>query len=142
MKQLFTRPLKVLIEYIKISLDIIVAFKVEEELKKYHKDNKNAASDYETLLQKEEESIRQHISTEHQLKIQCEKYAEKLDKIEFEKNQLMNDMVSIFIIIVLNCRNMKEKNMTSNLTNYQDKLIILSKKEIISKNWKKITKFN
>ena len=30
--------------------------------------------DYETLLQKLEQDIREHISIEHQLKIQCEKW--------------------------------------------------------------------
>ena len=94
---LINKSIKELIEYIKVSLDIIITLKVDEELKKYEKDNPNAANDYETLLQKEEEAIRQHISTEHQLKIQCEKFAEKLDKIEKEKVILMKEIVSIFI---------------------------------------------
>lgn len=83
-----------IIEYIKISIDIIVSLKVEEELKKYNKDNNpNCVKDYETLLQKEEESIRQHISTEHQLRIQCEKFAEKFDILENEKILLVNQIV-------------------------------------------------
>jgi len=77
-------------------LDIIINIKLEEELKKYinNKDNPNAANNYETLLQKEEEAIRKHISVEHQLKIQCEKFAEKLDILEEEKNDLNNIIVS------------------------------------------------
>jgi hypothetical protein len=77
-------------------LDIIITIKLEEELKKYtnNKDNPNAAISYETLLQKEEEAIRKHISIEHQLKIQCEKFAEKLDALEEEKNELNNKIVS------------------------------------------------
>lgn len=72
-----------------------MSLKVEEELKNYTKDNPNAANDYETLLQKEEEAIRQHISVEHQLKIQCEKFAEKLEIMEKEKMILINEMVRI-----------------------------------------------
>ena len=74
-------------------MDIIVSLKVDKELQKYEKDNSNAAKDYETLLQKEEKEIRQHISNEHQLKIQCSKFAEKLDFIEKEKEILMNGIV-------------------------------------------------
>ena len=47
----------------------------------------------ETLLQKEEEALRQHISIEHQLKIQCEKYVEKLDILENQKILLINEIV-------------------------------------------------
>ena len=102
---LINKSFKELIEYIKVSLDIIVSIKVEEELKNYTKDNPNSANEYETLLQKEEEAIRQHISTEHQLKIQCEKFAEKLDIIEKEKFLLIKEIVrknisyNIFVII-------------------------------------------
>ena len=52
-----------LIEYIKSSIDVIVETKLEEELKKYQKvDEKYAATQYETLLRKEEGEIREHIS--------------------------------------------------------------------------------
>ena len=93
LNELHNKSIKDLIEYIKVSIDIIVTLKVDEELKKYTKDNPNCANEYETLLQKEEEAIRQHISTEHQLKIQCEKYAEKIDIIEKEKLCLINEIV-------------------------------------------------
>ena len=66
-------------------------------MKKYEKDNPYVAKDYETLLQKEEEAIRQHISQEHQLKIQCEKYAEKINIIENEKLILIEEIVSLFL---------------------------------------------
>ena len=84
-------------------MDIIISIKLEEELKKYtdNKDNPNAANSYETLLQKEEQSIRKHISIEHQLKIQCEKFAEKLDDLEEEKNDLNNKIVSKNVIYLL-----------------------------------------
>ena len=64
--------------------------------KKYipEKDNPNSAQKFETLLQKEEEALRQHISVEHQLKIQCEKYAEKVDLLENQKTLLIEEFVS------------------------------------------------
>ena len=68
---------------------------MEEEIQKYipEKDNPNSSKKYETLLQKEEEALRQHISIEHQLKIQCEKFAEKLDILENQKIMLINEIV-------------------------------------------------
>ena len=88
--------MKELVDNIKSSIDIIVSIKLEEELQKYlpEKDNPNSATKYETLLQKEEEALRQHISVEHQLKIQCEKFAEKLDVLEGQKIMLINEIVS------------------------------------------------
>ena len=88
--------MKELVDNIKSSIDIIVSIKLEDELQKYlpEKDNPNSATKYETLLQKEEEALRQHISVEHQLKIQCEKFAEKLDVLEGQKIMLINEIVS------------------------------------------------
>ena len=85
--------MKELVDNIKSSIDIIISIKLENELQKYlpEKDNPNSATKYETLLQKEEESLRQHISIEHQLKIQCEKFAEKLDEIENQSEILNNN---------------------------------------------------
>ena len=88
--------MKELIDNIKSSLDIIVSIKLEKEIQKYIpiKDNRNSAKNFETLLQKEEEALRQHISVEHQLKIQCEKFAEKLDLLENQKVLLIEELVS------------------------------------------------
>ena len=88
--------MKELVDNIKSSIDIIISIKLENELQKYlpEKDNPNSATKYETLLQKEEESLRQHISIEHQLKIQCEKFAEKLDEIEKQRLLLVSEIVS------------------------------------------------
>ena len=85
--------MKELVDNIKSSIDIIISIKLENELQKYlpEKDNPNSATKYETLLQKEEESLRQHISIEHQLKIQCEKFAEKLDEIENQRLLLLSE---------------------------------------------------
>lgn len=93
------KPITVLVQNIKEALDIIISLKLDEELKKYINDNNNnnpnAISEYEKLLQKEEADIREHISVEHQLKIQCEKFAEKLDLLEVERIMLMSQIVSI-----------------------------------------------
>ena len=88
--------MKELIDNIKSFIDIIVSIKIENELQKYipEKDNPNSAQKFETLLQKEEEALRQHISVEHQLKIQCEKYAEKVDLLENQKTLLIEEFVS------------------------------------------------
>ena len=84
-----------MVDNIKSSIDIIVAIKLEDEIQKYipEKDNPNSAKNFETLLQKGEEALRQHISIEHQLKIQCEKFAEKLDILENQKIMLINEIV-------------------------------------------------
>lgn len=55
--------------------------------------------DYETLLQKLEQDIREHISIEHQLKLQCEKYAETIDILEDEKIVLLSQIVSNLFFI-------------------------------------------
>ena len=70
--------------------------KLDEEIEKYipEKDNPNLAQKFETLLQKQEKSLRQQIATEHQLKIQCQKYAEKFDILESQKIILINEIVS------------------------------------------------
>jgi len=50
-------------------------------------------------LQKEEQNNREHISIEHQFKIQCEKYAQELDYLEDEKSVLLMQIVSYIKII-------------------------------------------
>jgi len=89
-------PLTDIIEYIKSTLDIIVSIKVDakiNEYKNYLNEDKNAATEYETLLQKLEESIRQHISYEHQFKIEYEKLLNKAEEIDLEKKMLEKQIV-------------------------------------------------
>ena len=95
MKKLIQKPLNDLIENVKSSIDIIISIKLNEEIEKYkfNYDNPGSLKDYEELLQKLEQNIREHISIEHQLKIQCEKYAEKLDILEDEKIILLSQIV-------------------------------------------------
>ena len=86
-----------LIEYIKSTIDIIVALKVDSKIndyKSYLNEDSNMASDYETLLQKLEASIRQHISYEHQFKIEYEKLLNKAEEIEKDKKSLKKHIVT------------------------------------------------
>jgi hypothetical protein len=83
------------LEYIKSTFDIIISIKVESKINEYkkslHQDN-NAATEYEVLLQKLEASIRQHISYEHQFKIEYEKLLNKAEEIDLE-NKVLADHI-------------------------------------------------
>jgi hypothetical protein len=63
------------------------------------KKDDNAAEDYEILLQKEEAAIRQHISYEHEMKIEYEKLLEKIEIMELENKLLVFQIVSMIYII-------------------------------------------
>lgn len=98
-----------LIAYIKSSIDTIVSIKVDEELTKYKSnDNENTAQNYETLLRKEEASIRQHIATEQQLKLHLEKMSEKLEQYELNNRILMNKLVSYIIFLTFFIKNFRK----------------------------------
>ena len=100
-----------IVEYIKNSIDVIVSLKVEEAIDEYNsKKNENAASDYETLLQKEESAIRQHISYEHQIKLEYEKLLEKLEVMDLENKLLQYQIVSKIILLHIFIYRKKTKN--------------------------------
>ena len=84
-------------EYIKSTFDIIISIKVDSKINEYkkslHQDN-NAATEYEVLLQKLEASIRQHISYEHEIKIEYEKLLDKIEVLELENKLLLYQIVS------------------------------------------------
>ena len=89
-----------IVSYIKNSIDVIVNFKVEDLMDEYKsKKDDNAAEDYEILLQKEEAAIRQHISYEHEMKIEYEKLLEKIEIMELENKLLVFQIVSMIYII-------------------------------------------
>ena len=90
LNNLIKKPLIELIDYIKNSIDIIISIKLNEALEN-NKSNiiLSDAREYEILLQKEEKNNREHISVEHQLRIQCEKFAQELDTLEEEKTVLL-----------------------------------------------------
>ena len=94
-------PILEIINYIKISLYIIIQIKVREELEKNIDNNhkkiiseENAAEDYETLLRKEEAEIRQHICVEHQFKLHSENLEQKLMELENDNHILEKKIVS------------------------------------------------
>ena len=105
-----------IVEYIKNSIDVIVSLKVEEAIDEYNsKKNENAASDYETLLQKEESAIRQHISYEHQIKLEYEKLLEKLEVMDLENKLLQYQIVSkITLLHIFIYRKKTKNNMMKN----------------------------
>jgi hypothetical protein len=79
-----------------------VQFKTEDLIDDYKSNkNENAASDYESLLQKEESAIRQHISYEHQIKIEYEKLLEKIEIYELENKLLLYQIVSYILFIYI-----------------------------------------
>lgn len=50
---------------------------------------------YEELLQKDEERIRKLSGIEITLKLQCEKYVQKIESLENENNKLKSHIVRI-----------------------------------------------
>ena len=90
-----------MVEYIKNSLDIIISYKLNIKLENFKNSyqNLNEAIEYEKLLQKEEERIRKLSSIELTLKLQCEKYAQKIDILEREKDILKSKIVRRYFII-------------------------------------------
>ena len=87
-------------DYIKNSLDIIIKLKIDNEIEEFKKNYQNLSEgiEYEKLLQKEEEQIRKISRTELILKIQCEKYAQKIDELERYIKILKINLVIIYIL--------------------------------------------
>ena len=96
-EEISKKSLKDLIEYIKNSLDIIIDYKLNKEIENFKNsyESLNEASKYEKLLQREEERIRKLSSIEITLKLQCEKFVQKIDFLEKEKTNLQKELVRI-----------------------------------------------
>ncbi len=116
-EKLSKKPINELIENIKSSLDIIINFRVNEEIDKLKNsiESLNEAKEYENLLQEEEERIRKLLAEEISLKLQCEKYAQNLDILEQEKNSILEQIVSEYSLkLILNIiRKEKEMNIAN-----------------------------
>lgn len=116
-EKLSKKPINELIENIKSSLDIIINFRVNEEIDKLKNsiESLNEAKEYENLLQEEEERIRKLLAEEISLKLQCEKYAQNLDILEQEKNSILEQIVSEYSLkLILNIiRKKKEMNIAN-----------------------------
>jgi uncharacterized lipoprotein YmbA len=80
-------------------LDRIVEYKLSIEIENFKNNYKNLSEviEYEELLQQAEERIRKLISIELTLKLQCEKYAQKIDTLEKEKNKIETQLVRIIL---------------------------------------------
>lgn len=116
-EKLSKKPINELIENIKSSLDIIINFRVNEEIDKLKNsiESLNEAKEYENLLQEEEERIRKLLAEEISLKLQCEKYAQNLDILEQEKNSILEQIVSEYSLklILYIIRKEKEVNIAN-----------------------------
>ncbi len=112
-EKLSKKPINELIENIKSSLDIIINFRVNEEIDKLKNsiESLNEAKEYENLLQEEEERIRKLLAEEISLKLQCEKYAQNLDILEQEKNSILEQIVSEYSLKLILYIIRKEKEM-------------------------------
>ena len=82
----------------KTSIDKIINIKLNERIENYNNTQFSPAVEYELLLQKEEQTNREHISIEHQFKLECEKYIQEIDSLESEKTILLWQIVSNIII--------------------------------------------
>lgn len=93
--------LSTLVDYLSNSIDIIVNMKLEEELEKHKKIEENLLS-HESLLIKAEAAIRKHISIENQLNLQCEKFQQKIEELQKEKNhETVINIYNFFNIIII-----------------------------------------
>jgi hypothetical protein len=82
-------------------LDIIIRYKLNLEIDNFKNSyqNLNEGREYEELLQREEQRIRKLSGIELTLKIQCEKYVQKINILEREKDILKSKIVRINFII-------------------------------------------
>ena len=83
-------------------MDIIIRYKLNLEIDNFKNSYQklNEGKEYEELLQKEEQRIRNLSGIELTLKIQCEKYAQKINILEREKDILKSKIVRIYFIII------------------------------------------
>jgi hypothetical protein len=96
-EEISKKSFKDLIDFIKNSLDIIINYKLNKEIENFKNsyESINEGSEYEKLLQREEERIRKLSSIELALKLQCEKYTQIIDILENEKISLQKQLVRI-----------------------------------------------
>ena len=139
-ENIYGLPLLDIIEYIKSTIDIMVSIQVDSKINNYKKslnENINTATKYETLLQKLEASLRQHIAYEQQFKIEYEKSVIKNEEIENEKNQLELDIDKLKKenkILKNNEINLKEQIETKEKELIQSQIKIKELKSIKSTN--------
>ena len=138
-ENIYGLPLLDIIEYIKSTIDIMVSIQVDSKINDYKKsiEDNNTTTKYETLLQKLEESLRQHIAYEHQFKIEYEKLVIKNEEIENEKNKLELDIDKLKKenkILIKNEMNLKDQIETKEKELIQLQIKLKELKSIKSTN--------
>lgn len=63
-------------------------------------ESSNSPWEYEALLIKEEAAIREHISYQHQLKLECDKLKNEIFEIELQKKELIKKNVILNILYI------------------------------------------
>ena len=128
LNNLIKKPLKELIDYIKNSIDIIISIKLNEAFENNKQNNNlNPSREYEILLQKEEKNNREHISVEHQLRIQCEKFAQELDSFEEEKTILLIQIVSLIFFYYIIIQESQKKEFKEKIEKLNNQILELTK---------------
>ena len=128
LNNLIKKPLKELIDYIKNSIDIIISIKLNEAFENNKQDNNlNPSREYEILLQKEEKNNREHISVEHQLRIQCEKFAQELDSFEEEKAILLLQIVSLKLLNYIIIQESQKNEFKEKIEKLNNQILELTK---------------
>ena len=128
LNNLIKKPLKELIDYIKNSIDIIISIKLNEAFENNKQNNNlNPSREYEILLQKEEKNNREHISVEHQLRIQCEKFAQELDSFEQEKAILLIQIVSLIFFYYIIIQESQKNEFKEKIEKLNNQILELTK---------------
>ena len=128
LNNLIKKPLKELIDYIKNSIDIIISIKLNEAFENNKQNNNlNPSREYEILLQKEEKNNREHISVEHQLRIQCEKFAQELDSFEEEKAILLIQIVSLIFFYYMIIQESQKNEFKEKIEKLNNQILELTK---------------
>ena len=128
LNNLIKKPLKELIDYIKNSIDIIISIKLNEAFENNKQNNNlNPSREYEILLQKEEKNNREHISVEHQLRIQCEKFAQELDSFEEEKDILLLQIVSLIFFYYIIIQESQKNEFKEKIEKLNNQILELTK---------------
>lgn len=128
LNNLIKKPLKELIDYIKNSIDIIISIKLNEAFENNKQNNNlNPSREYEILLQKEEKNNREHISVEHQLRIQCEKFAQELDSFEEEKAILLLQIVSLIFFYYMIIQESQKNEFKEKIEKLNNQILELTK---------------
>ena len=128
LNNLIKKPLKELIDYIKNSIDIIISIKLNEAFENNKQNNNlNPSREYEILLQKEEKNNREHISVEHQLRIQCEKFAQELDSFEEEKAILLIQIVSLIFCYYIIIQESQKNEFKEKIEKLNNQILELTK---------------